>query len=152
MVERKQKENLMKWRDRFLKLAREVATWSRDPSTQVGAVLVDGDNRVVGMGFNGFPRGVSDDEGLYANRDVKYPRTIHAEVNAVLNANGPVEGCEVYVTAPPCMNCAAVLIQSGVRRIVWMKPSADLSSRWGEQFDTMRAFLDEAGVEYEEVG
>ena len=91
-----------KWDLRFLKAAQEVATWSKDPSTKVGCVIVDPElQRRTGEGFNGFPRFMSDDERLYADREVKYARTLHAELNAVLFAK-KTEGCTAYVTHPPC--------------------------------------------------
>lgn len=140
-----------KWDLRFLRLAQEVAQWSKDPSTKVGAVLVSPDNlRVMGVGYNGFPRGMCDHEELYEDRETKYSRTIHAELNAVLNSQA-TEGCTAYVTAPPCTACALTLIQSGILRVVCQKPSADLLSRWGDSIDKTKGFLMEAEVEYMEI-
>lgn len=140
-----------KWDLRFLGLARETASWSKDPSTKVGAVIVDPDTlRIMGVGFNGFPRGMCDHKELYNDRETKYSRTIHAEVNAVLNSQR-TEGCTAYVTAPPCCNCALVLIQSGINRVVVSKPTSDLLSRWGEQIKKTQGFFAEVEVEYEEV-
>jgi dCMP deaminase len=102
-----------KWDLRFLKAAEEVATWSKDPSTKVGCVIVDPElQRRTGEGFNGFPRFMSDDPALYEDRETKYSRTLHAELNAVLFSK-KTEGCTAYVTHPPCSSCALVLIQSG---------------------------------------
>jgi dCMP deaminase len=141
-----------KWDLRFLSLAESVAQWSKDPSTKVGCVIVEPDtNRIMGAGFNGFPRGMCDHEELYADRETKYARTIHAEVNAVLNASETVD-CVAYVTAPPCTNCALVLIQSGIKRVVCRLPSEDLLSRWGDQIAKTKDFLAEVEVEYEEHG
>jgi dCMP deaminase len=140
-----------KWDLRFLNLAKEVATWSKDPSTKVGCVIVRPDLTIAGVGFNGFPRGMCDHKELYEERKVKLARTIHAEVNAVLNSRGPVEDCTAYVTHPPCTGCAAVLIQSGVSRVVCNKPSEDLLSRWGEQLEQTKGFFAEVEIEYEEV-
>lgn len=140
-----------KWDARFIKAAEEVSSWSKDPSTKVGCVIVDGDlQRRVGEGFNGFPRFMSDAEALYNNREIKYSRTIHAELNAVLFAK-KTEGCTAYVTHPPCTNCALVLIQSGVSRVVARRPSADLLSRWEESIVKAQEFFVDGGVKFELV-
>jgi dCMP deaminase len=140
-----------KWDQRFLSLASEVASWSKDPSTKVGCVIVDPDTlRIMGVGYNGFPRGMCDHKELLDDRTTKYARTIHAEVNAVLNSQ-QTEGMVAYVTAPPCNNCALVLIQSGINRVVTRIPTKDLLERWGEQFETTRKFFAEVEVEYEEI-
>jgi dCMP deaminase len=140
-----------KWDSRFLKAAHEVASWSKDPSTKVGCVIVNPElQRRTGEGFNGFPRFLSDAPELYADRDVKYSRTLHAELNAVLFAK-ETEGCTAYVTHPPCSSCSLVLIQSGISRVVCPKPSDDLLSRWEDSISHAKGFFDEAEVEYELV-
>jgi dCMP deaminase len=138
-----------KWDLRFLKAAEEVASWSKDPSTKVGCVIVDPEKQVrMGEGFNGFPRFMSDSKELYEDRDVKYSRTLHAELNAVLFAQ-KTEGCTAYVTHPPCTSCALVLVQSGISRVVARTPSDDLLSRWEESIDKAKGFFNEAEVEFE---
>jgi dCMP deaminase len=138
-----------KWDLRFLNLAEETASWSKDPSTKVGCVIVEPDtNRIMGVGFNGFPRGMCDHDELYADRETKYSRTIHAELNAVLNSQ-QTENCVAYVTHPPCTNCALVLIQSGISRVCCPVPSSDLLSRWGASIDAARGFFAEVEVEFE---
>lgn len=140
-----------KWDLRFLKAAEEVASWSKDPSTKVGCVIVDPEKQVrMGEGFNGFPRFMSDSKELYEDRDVKYSRTLHAELNAVLFAK-KTEGCTAYVTHPPCTNCALVLIQAGINRVVASRPSADLLSRWRSSLDAASGFFGEAEVKFELV-
>lgn len=140
-----------KWDERFLRAADEVATWSKDPSTKVGCVIVDPElQRRVGEGFNGFPRFMSDAPELYEDREIKYSRTIHAELNAVLFSK-KTEGCTAYVTHPPCTNCALVLIQSGINRVVCRAPSDDLLSRWRSSLDTARGFFMEAEVIFDLV-
>jgi dCMP deaminase len=104
----------------------------------------------VGEGFNGFPRFMSDDPALYADREWKYSRTLHAELNAVLFAK-QTEGCTAYVTHPPCAACSLILIQSGVSRVVAVRPSEDLMSRWEDSFSKTKGFFDEADVTYELV-
>lgn len=132
----------MKWDERFLDLARYVAQWSKDPSTQVGCVLVDDHRRVVG-----FPRGVDDNEDRYNDRSMKYLMVQHAEANAILNAVGKTAGCTAYVTHHPCANCAGLLIQSGVRRIVSLVPAGGIAERFADSFATASLMLGEAGVE-----
>jgi dCMP deaminase len=93
---------------------------------------------------------MEDSKQLYSDRDVKYSRTLHAELNAVLFAE-KTEGCTAYVTHPPCNSCALVLIQSGIQRVVCPRPDADLLSRWEDSINKAKGFFDEAGVEYELV-
>jgi dCMP deaminase len=140
-----------KWDLRFLKAAEEVASWSKDPSTKVGCVIVDPEKQVrMGEGFNGFPRFMSDSKELYEDRDVKYSRTLHAELNAVLFSQ-KTEGCTAYVSHPCCTACALVLIQSGISRVVVRRPTPDLLSRWEESINKAEGFFDEAEVSYELV-
>lgn len=141
---------MVDWDYRFLRLAEEVSTWSKDPSTQVGAVLARG-KHVVSVGFNGFPAGMNDSPTLYADRAVKNSRTIHAEANAILNARHDVAGCIVYVTQPPCANCALTIIQAGIRRVVALRPSETFRVRWGKSLAQAQAFFEEADVEYVET-
>jgi dCMP deaminase len=109
------------WDVFFLELAQFVAEKrSKDPSTKVGAVIVDEFNRIVSIGYNGFPRGVNDCPELYANREEKYKRVVHAELNAILNAGRSVAGCTLYVWPLfTCNDCAKIVIQSGIGRIVY---------------------------------
>lgn len=139
-----------KWDLRFLELAETVASWSKDPSTKVGCVIVNEKLQVTGLGFNGFPRGMCDHKELYEDRETKYSRTVHAELNAILNASDTAD-CVAYVTAPPCTNCCLALIQSGIARVVCRKPSEELLSRWGESIEKSKGFLAEVEVEYEEI-
>ena len=106
------------WDERFLDLADHVATWSKDPSRGVGAVIVDSKKRVVSLGYNGFPRGVDDLEVRYANRETKYKFVAHAERNALDNAPLMVDGCTLYVSLLPCNECAKSIIQKGIARVV----------------------------------
>lgn len=137
-----------KWDRRFLGLAQHIAGWSKDPSTQVGAVIVDAKNRIVSVGYNGFPRGVSDKPERYADRDLKQNLIVHAEVNAMIFANRDLEGCTLY-TWPfgCCARCAAQVIQHGIRRVVSPVATKALQSRWGDSLrDAALAFYD-ANVE-----
>ena len=137
---------MTKWDARFIALAQLVATWSKDPSTQVGTAIVDPKNRVVSLGFNGFARGVQD---LDVTREEKLRRTIHAEENALLFAGRPVEGCTIYVTHPPCARCAAKLIQAGIVRIVAQMPAEGFGERWADDMRSASAMFLEAGVGFE---
>ncbi len=134
---------MSKWDARFITLAGLVASWSKDPSTQVGAVIVDRDKRIVSTGFNGFPRGVVDD---LVDREVKLLRTIHAEENALLFARRDVTGMTVYVTRPPCARCAAKLVQSGIARVVYTLPPVDFVERWAIEMREAQAMFDAVGV------
>lgn len=138
---------LDKWDRRFLRIAHEVMTWSKDPGTTVGCVLVK-DKRIIATGYNGFPANLSDSLPLYKNREYKLAITIHAEKNALFNAakNGAhTEGCSAYVTFPPCSQCAAALIQAGVKYVFCPDPRM-APERWQKSFKTASDILTEAGV------
>jgi dCMP deaminase len=134
-----------KWDARFLSLAEHVAQWSKDPSTKVGAVIVDDKRRVVGVGYNGFARGVKDTDERLQNRDVKYKLVVHAESNALDNA-AYTEGCTLYCTFFPCPQCAARIIQKGIRRVVALANPSD--ERWAEEQKFSKQQFDDAGVIY----
>lgn len=119
-----------KWQQRYLDLAQHVAQWSKDPSTKVGAVIIAPGNRPIGMGFNGFARGANDDELLYLDTEYKHRHVIHAETNAILNARQNLEGCDIYVTHPPCQHCAGTIIQAGICRVFCPKPTETFHARW----------------------
>ena len=144
--------NENKWHERFMHLAQEVSTWSKDPSTQVGCVLVK-DRRVVSTGFNGLPRGISDSLDRLTNREIKYEMTVHAEVNAVTTAalhGVSTDGCDAYVTFQPCSRCAAVLINAGVRS-VYVKAVNEIPNRWLDSFQMACDLLQEAGIIQEHI-
>lgn len=134
------------WNSRFLEMATLVSTWSKDPSTKVGAVIVDPNNRVISVGYNGFPRGVNDTDERLSDRTVKYALTLHAEENAIIFAQRSLEGYSIYVTQPPCSNCAARIAQNGIGRIYTKRPSEDFLSRWGDSMAIAEDALREAGT------
>jgi dCMP deaminase len=136
-----------KWDLRFLELAEHVAGWSRDPSTKCGAVLVRHDKTVISLGFNGFPRHMHDHPWRYANREVKYQRVVHCEMNAILSAREPLHGATLY-TWPflTCDRCAVHVIQAGISRVVAPVAGADALARWGDAFQRTLDYYAECGV------
>jgi dCMP deaminase len=141
-----------KWDLRFLSLAREISSWSKDPSTKVGAVVVGPSRDVRTQGYNGFPRGVLDDASRYANRPLKYRYVVHAELNACLHAartGVSLCGCSMYITLPPCAICAGAIIQVGIVEIV--HPSCEVPERWRSDFELARDMLLEAKVRVQAV-
>lgn len=138
---------MKKWDDRFLELAAHVAQWSKDPSTRVGSVIVDNQRRIVGIGYNGFPRGVHDTENRYSLRHLKYEFVVHAEANAILNAVKSAAGCTLYATFFPCPQCAALIIQSGITRVVAAPSPSD--ERYADKKRIAMQMLTEAGVAFE---
>lgn len=144
----------MKWHRRYLELAREVSTWSKDPSTRVGAVAVNPKTgQILSTGYNGFPRGISDTEERLNNRDLKLCLTIHAELNTILNASltgVSLEGSHMYVYGlPPCSTCTLSIIQSGIKKVLFLKTDIEKSDRWKESWNKSKQLLEEAGIEYE---
>jgi dCMP deaminase len=137
---------MTKWDTRFLGLAAHISAWSKDPSSQVGAVITDG-NRIVSLGYNGFAAGVEDKVERLDDRACKLNLTIHAEENAMIFAKRDLTGCTVYVTHPPCPRCASKLIQEEVSRIVYIAPSEDFLSRWADDLELSGEMYREAGVE-----
>ncbi len=141
-----------KWHVRFMKLALEVSSWSKDPSTQVGCVLVR-DKKVLSTGYNGLPKKLSDDLNVLNDREKKYEITVHAEVNAVTTAalHGiSTEGATAYVTFNPCSRCAAVLINAGIST-VFSHGGSEIPTRWLENFILASRILAEAGVNYHTI-
>ena len=116
--------NYISWDEYFMGVAMLSALRSKDPSTKVGACIVNKNKRIVGIGYNGFPCGCSDDEFPWERSgdflDTKYPYVVHAEPNAILNATSDLTGATLYVTLFPCNECAKLIIQSGIREIVYV--------------------------------
>jgi dCMP deaminase len=131
------------WDKRFLELAELVGSWSKDPSTKVGAVIVDDNNRIISVGYNGFPKNIEDNHRLQI-REIKYNIIVHGEINAILFANKSVNNCTLY-TYPfePCPRCAGLIIQSGIKRVV--APS-NKNTRWEEEFKISRQLFKEAKI------
>jgi dCMP deaminase len=134
----------MKWELRYLEMAKLVSTWSKDPSTKVGSVIVDSDNTVISVGFNGLPRRIQDTDQRLNNRDIKLKMIIHAEINAIITAKRPLNGTTIY-TYPfmSCSQCAGMIIQSGICRHISYKTN---NERWKDSFDLALEMFDEARV------
>ena len=117
------RESVISWDEYFMGLAHLSSKRSKDPSTQVGCCIVDTNNKVVSIGYNGFPTGCNDDafpwdrEGDFCN--TKYPYVVHAELNAILNSRLNLNNCIIYVSLFPCNECAKAIIQSGIKKIVY---------------------------------
>jgi dCMP deaminase len=120
------RQDYLGWDDYFMAVAFLSANRSKDPSTQVGACIVNEERKIVGIGYNGMPNGCSDDELPWAREadsplDTKYPYVCHAELNAIMNKNSAdVKGCRLFVALFPCNECAKLIIQSGIREVVYM--------------------------------
>ncbi len=135
------------WHRRFLELARHFASWSKDPSTQVGAVIVNDKRQVLGHGYNGFPRGVDDSPERYNDRPTKYAHVVHAELNAILNTGdrNALEGSTLYCTHFPCGECAKAIIQAGIKAV--FVPRDSRLCRWAEGHEVADTMFEEAGIE-----
>jgi dCMP deaminase len=137
----------MKWQARFLALTKEIASWSKDNGTKVGSVIVRPDRTICSVGFNGFPRGIEDNPSAIANRDTKLLRTIHAELNAILSAKEPLNGYSIFVWPfQPCSQCAAAIIQSGIKVVYCPFTDHSSNERWSDSFMSALQMLDEANV------
>ena len=131
-----------------MRMAHVIAERSKDPSTQAGAVIADPNNVVVGLGYNGFPRNVSNDsfpwerEGGFT--DTKYAYVCHSEENAVYNANKSTHGCKIYCTLFPCNECSKTLIQNGITEVIYESDKYHDTDVWV----VSRRLLDAAGIKY----
>lgn len=116
-------KQILTWDQYFMSLSHLSGLRSKDPSTQVGACIVNQDNRVVGIGYNGMPYGCSDEEFPWEREgefiDTKYPYVVHAELNAILNSTSILKGTRIYVSLFPCNECAKAIIQSGIKEVVY---------------------------------
>ncbi len=143
------RNDYISWDEYFMGIAMLAARRSKDPSTQVGACIVSKDNIIISTGYNGMPKGCSDDEFPWertgAENDTKYPYVVHAELNAILNASGrDLRGSRIYVALFPCNECAKAIIQSGVREVLY------LSDKYKDTMGNLasKRMLDAAGVKY----
>lgn len=145
------REDYISWDEYFMGLAELSAMRSKDPNTQVGACIVNERKRIVGIGYNGFPIGCSDDELPWGRKadsqlDTKYPYVAHAELNAILNSTVKLDNCTMYTIMFPCNECVKLIIQSGIRKVIYMyNPYDDTDS-----IKASKRMMDMAGVEYEQ--
>ncbi|HHU53777.1 MAG TPA: dCMP deaminase family protein [Clostridiaceae bacterium] len=148
----KKRENYISWDEYFMGVALLSAQRSKDPNTQVGACVVNPDNKIVSVGYNGMPLGVSDDEFPWAREgellDTKYPYVCHAELNAILNNPGiSLKNCSIYVPLFPCNECCKAIIQSGIRKVFY------LSDKYAATDGVIasKRMMDAAGVVYSQL-
>ena len=139
----------LKWIKRYLEIAKDVAQWSKDPSTKVGSVIVGRKGQIISQGYNGFPRGIADTKERYNYRHVKYKYTIHSEANSIYNAmysGSSTDGASIYVTGlPVCVECAKAIIQCGIKKVY---TDSEPDERWKESTDPALSMLKEDGVEH----
>ncbi|MCF7930011.1 MAG: dCMP deaminase family protein [Acholeplasmataceae bacterium] len=145
------RKDYISWDQYFMGVAKLSSLRSKDPSTQVGACIINPDKRIVGIGYNGLPRGCSDETFPWASEgefvDTKYPYVVHAEANAILNATTNLKGSSIYVTLFPCNECTKLIIQSGIKEIVFE------SDKYKDSKEHKAAIkmLDASGVKYRQI-
>ena len=144
------RQDTISWDTYFMGLAHLSALRSKDPSTQVGAAIVNDNKKIVGIGYNGFPQGLDDDlypwsrEGSF--QDTKYAYVVHAELNAILNATQNLQGCAIYVSLFPCNECAKAIIQAGIKEVIYKEDKyADT-----DNVKVSKMMFDTCGVKYTE--
>ena len=148
------RKDYLEWDEYFMAIAKLSAMRSKDPSTQVGACIVSNDNRILSIGYNGAPNGFSDEKFPWLrdgkNLDTKYPYVCHAELNAILNYRGSkkdLEDARIYVDLFPCNECAKIIIQSGIKEVIY------LSDKYANSENNIasRKLFDECGVQYNKI-
>ncbi|XP_025961067.2 deoxycytidylate deaminase isoform X1 [Dromaius novaehollandiae] len=148
----KKRDDYLEWPEYFMAVAFLSAQRSKDPSSQVGACIVNSENKIVGIGYNGMPNGCSDDvlpwTRTAAHRlDTKYPYVCHAELNAIMNKNSAdVKGCSMYVALFPCNECAKLIIQAGIKEVIFMSDKYHDTT----EMTAARRMFDLAGIIYRE--
>jgi len=142
------KNSVLEWDERFLALAKQISTWSKDPSRQVGAVAIGKNKEILSQGYNGFPRGIADSFTRYHDREEKYKRIVHAEMNVIYNAchNGvSLQDATLYVYGlPVCHECAKGIIQTGIHKVVMASES--VPKNWEDSHKKTQELFSEAGV------
>jgi len=136
------------WDKQFMDLTEHYASWSKDRSTGVGAVIVNAENTDIIKGYNGFPRGANDDIDERHDRPTKYIWTEHAERNAIYKAareGVSTNGCKMYVNYFPCVECSRAIIQAGIKEVIAPKPDLE-HHKWGESWRIAIEMLEECGV------
>lgn len=138
-----------KWTRRYMDMAKEISTWSKDPSKKIGAVAVGSKGQILSQGYNGFPRGVKDVPYRYEVRQEKYKYVVHAEMNCIYNAchtGASLDGAVLYVYGlPVCSECAKGIIQVGISKVIMEYPK-ELPKQWEDSLVLTKEMLREAGV------
>ena len=144
------RENVLSWDDYFMGIALLSAKRSKDPNTQLGCCIVSPDNIIMSIGYNGFPRGCSDDNLPWERNgdlcDTKYPYVVHAELNAILNSNRDLRGCKLYVGMHPCNECAKAIIQCGIKEVYYLMDKYHDSP----EYKASRRILKMAGIKVQQ--
>lgn len=139
-------QNYISWDEYFIGIVYLSAMRSKDPNTQVGACIVDKNNKIVGIGYNGFPAGCSDDilPWCREGNDNKYLYVVHAEINAILNSSLKLNDCKLYVSLFPCCECAKLIIQSGIKTVIYL----DDFYKSTQSIIAAKRMFDLAGIQY----
>lgn len=154
MKKMEKRKGYISWDEYFMAIAKLSAMRSKDPNTQVGACIVSDDNRILSIGYNGAPNGFDDERFPWAregnNLETKYPYVCHAEMNAILNYRGSkkdLEHAKIYVDLFPCNECAKIIIQSGIKEVIY------LSNKYANSENNIasRKLFDECGVTYKKI-
>lgn len=141
-----------KWDKRMLSLAEHVSQWSKDPSTKTGAVIVRPDRTISSIGYNGFPKGMADTSDRLTNREEKYSRIVHCEINALIACRESVRGYTLYTWPFACCDrCVVQMLQTGISRFVFPAPTEDALSRWAEAFNRTKSYIEECQAEWTEL-
>ncbi|PCJ96736.1 MAG: CMP deaminase [Hyphomicrobiales bacterium] len=139
-----------KWDIRFLDLAKHISLWSKDPSTKIGAVIVDDERHILSTGYNGFPKGVRDKPQRLENREEKYKFVVHAEMNCIYNASLhgiSLKNSTLYIHGlPACHECAKGIIQAGIKRVVMSTLNDNISEKWADSYAISATMFREADV------
>ena len=141
-----------KWDIKYLGLAEYISTWSKDPSTKIGAVAIGTKGQVLSQGYNGFPRGIIDSPERLNTREEKYKYVVHAEMNVIFNAS--LNGVSLYESTmyicglPCCSDCAKGMIQAGISRVVMKVEDLDGALRWEDSWNRSKNMFNETGIEW----
>ncbi len=141
------REDYISWPEYFMGVAKLSAMRSKDPNTQVGACIVANDNRIISLGYNGFPMGANDDDFPWEKKgdlkDTKYAYVVHAELNAILNTHADLRGTTLYVTLFPCNECAKAIVQAGIKKVYYGR----IKNPTRDDVVASKKILDAGGVE-----
>ena len=145
------RQEYISWDTYFMGIAQLSSKRSKDPKTQVGACIVSPENKIVGIGYNGFPKGISDDVFPWKEQgdflETKYPYVVHAEANAILNASQNLKDCKLFVTLFPCNECTKLIIQSGIKELIYVSNKDE-----GQDFQiASRKMLEKAQVKLRQI-